>query len=236
MTFKSKHHSDESKKKMSETKKKIFIGVGNPFYGKHHTDATKQKLQEANSGRKMPDHVKKILVASHVGKPLSDEHKSKLRKSKLGTKMSEEAKLKMRKTKRQMYKNGELKLCKLNNDPEFQKKVHLAANLKPNKPESKLIKLFKQHNLPYKYTGDGAFWIENLNPDFVNCNGQKKCVELFGDYWHNPLLRKGLRWNRTQKGREALLKKYGWKLLVIWEHELNNMDAVINKLNNFNSL
>ena len=64
------------------------------------------------------------------------------------------------------------------------------------------------------------FWIENINPDFVESNGRKIAIEVFGDYYHNPLLKKGLKWSRTQPGREEIFKKYGWKSLILWEHEI----------------
>jgi DNA mismatch endonuclease, patch repair protein len=42
-------HTDESKKKMSEIRKVIFLGEGNPFYGKHHTEETKELIRIANA-------------------------------------------------------------------------------------------------------------------------------------------------------------------------------------------
>lgn len=44
-----REHTDKSKKKMSEIRKIIFLGEGNPFYGKHHTDETKDKIRVGNS-------------------------------------------------------------------------------------------------------------------------------------------------------------------------------------------
>ena len=110
----------------------------------------------------------------------------------------------------------------------------ISKNIKPNKPEKLLINLFKKYNLPYKYTGDGSFWIEKLNPDFVNCNGSKKCIEFFGDVFHDP--KKSfwkIRYKSTERGRKQILKKYGWDCLIIWEHELKDMGAVTEKILNF---
>ena len=109
-----------------------------------------------------------------------------------------------------------------------------SRNFRPNKPEKLLISIFKQYNLPYKYTGDGSFWIEKLNPDFVNCNGSKKCIEFFGDVFHDP--KKSfwkIRYKSTERGRKQILKKYGWDCLIIWEHELKDMGAVTEKILNF---
>lgn len=95
------------------------------------------------------------------------------------------------------------------------------------KPELKFIEICEKYNLPFRYTGDGSFWIENVNPDFVECNGKKIAVEVFGDYWHS----------RPEKIREDELKertlaKYGWKRIIIWQHELDSLpeETIIDKI------
>jgi len=95
----------------------------------------------------------------------------------------------------------------------------------PNKPELKFIQICNQFNLPFKYVGDGKFWIEGINPDFVNCNGQKICVEIWGDYWHN---RPDERLKDIKK--LEILNKYGWKRIEIWEHELDNIELIRQKM------
>ena len=95
------------------------------------------------------------------------------------------------------------------------------------KPELIFEEICKNNNLPFKYTGDGAFWIGKnpaINPDFVECNGKKIAVEIFS-YWHNPLLRRNIRYGQTYKGRKRILKKYGWKLVVFWQEDLERKDA-----------
>lgn len=100
------------------------------------------------------------------------------------------------------------------------------------KPELIFEEICKKHNLPFKYTGDGSFWIHNINPDFVECNGKKIAVEIFGDYWHSPLLNRNLRENATLFYRKKILKKYGWKLIVFWESDLKRPDVEQFILNN----
>jgi hypothetical protein len=61
-------------------------------------------------------------------------------------------------------------------------------------------------------------------PDFINCNGEKKIIELFGDYWHlgeNP------------QERIDEFKPFGFDTLVIWEKELKNANGLKEKLLNF---
>ena len=102
----------------------------------------------------------------------------------------------------------------------------------PNKPEIVLTELLNNFlSNEYKYVGDGKVIIGGFNPDFININGQKKIIEMFGDYWHN----------RTDtitrdKIRLKTYKEYGYKTLIIWEHELkNNLKKLILKLKEFNN-
>jgi len=75
--------------------------------------------------------------------------------------------------------------------------------------------------------GDGSFVINGFNPDFVNINGQKKIIELFGDYWHRNTQIK-------DKKRIKTYNKYGYKVLIVWEHELENINKLKIKLQKFN--
>lgn len=77
----------------------------------------------------------------------------------------------------------------------------------PNRDEKLLMLLLSQHNLPYKFVGDGSLIIAGKNPDFVKATGEKKLIELFGEQWHEP--------NEEQERRE-FFEKYGYKTLVIW--------------------
>lgn len=62
--FKGKHHSQESKRKLSEANKGNIPGNK----GKHHSEEAKKKISEANKGRK----------AWNKGKPMSEEQRKKL--------------------------------------------------------------------------------------------------------------------------------------------------------------
>ena len=107
------------------------------------------------------------------------------------------------------------------------------------KPEMIFEAICKKYNLPFKYTGDGSLWIGKnpaINPDFVECNGKKIAIEIFS-YWHDPLRRNGkVRYSHTYAGRKKILKKYGWKLIVFWQEDLEREDAErfgLNELNKF---
>ena len=96
-------------------------------------------------------------------------------------------------------------------------------NVYPNKAEIKLFKILKPFN--FKYVGDGKFWIENRNPDFIH-RTKKLIVELFGDYWHKNTQQK-------DKQRIKLYSKHGYSTLIIWEHELKNANKIKQRLINF---
>lgn len=86
--------SDERRRELSEKMK----GKGNAFYGKHHSEETKAKLSKANKGRKHSEEAKQKMkgrISSFKGKHHSEEAKEKLRKAHLGTHLSEETKRKL---------------------------------------------------------------------------------------------------------------------------------------------
>ena len=76
-----KHHSDETRRKMSESLK----GEKNPFYGKHHSEETRRKMSEAKKGKNTWNKgmtasiaTRRKLSESHKGKKLSEEHRKKI--------------------------------------------------------------------------------------------------------------------------------------------------------------
>lgn len=108
--------------------------------------------------------------------------------------------------------------------PEVVRRRMIGQNRKPNKPEIKLIQLISFYKLPFKYVGDGRFLIEAKCPDFVNVNGKKQVIELYGDYWHK---------NEDPRNRINLFAEYGFATLVIWEHELNDVEKVARRIKEF---
>jgi hypothetical protein len=118
----------------------------------------------------------------------------------------------------------------LNKDPTFRRKRLKALCQKPTRPERQLMKIIEAHNLPYKYVGDGSFIIEGFNPDFINTNGKKHIIEVFGRVWHDTLV---CHWCRTELGRIMTYNSYGYKTLVIWDDEMNNEDAIAKSIINF---
>ena len=115
-------------------------------------------------------------------------------------------------------------------NPEYAKKV--AANInthvrkkRPNKPERKLLGLLDKH-FPgdWAYVGDGKLVLGNLTPDFMNVNGEKQLIELYGDYWHR---------DDDPQERINIFRGFGFSTLVIWERELRDEPAVVERLKAF---
>ena len=127
-------------------------------------------------------------------------------------------------------KHAQLKLW---SDPKHRAKIlrlqREGMKVTPNKKEQELRKLLnKLFTNEYKFVGDGKIWIDRYNPDFINVNGQKKIIELYGDYWHNKSSVK-----YRDKYRNQTYKKYGYETLIIWEKELGNKQKLMKRLKEF---
>jgi len=120
------------------------------------------------------------------------------------------------------------KMIKVNQDnlknPEIRKRM-LSCDC-PNKSEKYLRDLLDEmYPNEWMFVGDGKIKIDNKYPDFININGKKLIIELYGDYWHK---------NDDPLDRIKTFKPYGYNTLVIWESELkNDLDNIKNKIKEF---
>ena len=109
---------------------------------------------------------------------------------------------------------------------ESRRKWFKSNNFSPNKQEIKLQNILNEV-LPneYLYVGDGDFILGGRCPDYLNINGQKKLIELYGDFWH-----------KGEDGIERVeyFKSFGFETLIVREHELKNMDILSQKIQLFN--
>ena len=116
------------------------------------------------------------------------------------------------------------------NDFEVMKKMMLANCISPNKPETSVLNILNElYPNEWKFTGDGQVIIDGLNPDFVNTNGKKLIIEVFGNYWH----RQNVKPYRVNEGRVDVYAQYGYKTLIIWEHETKNPEVLRRKILEF---
>lgn len=112
------------------------------------------------------------------------------------------------------------------------RKIIKARHARPNRPESKLIHIINEYNLPFGYAGNGEVVIGGKNPDFIHTKGEKKVIELFGIYWHSPLYGK-VRPTMTYEAKTQHYAKHGYDCLVIWDIELVNTRQVVDKIMKF---
>ena len=72
--------------------------------------------------------------------------------------------------------------------------------------------------------GNGEVFIAGKVPDWININGKKQLIELFGSYWHKP---------EDEEIRITHFKQFGFDTLVIWDKELKNREQLIDKIKSF---
>jgi len=107
-------------------------------------------------------------------------------------------------------------------NPDYVRRV--MAKHQPNKPEQQLIALIEAHHLPFKYVGNGEFILGGKCPDFLNTDGKKQLIELFGTYWH-PVF--------DVAKRTEHFRSYGFSTLCIWEDELQDEAKTLKKIKQF---
>jgi G:T-mismatch repair DNA endonuclease (very short patch repair protein) len=120
------------------------------------------------------------------------------------------------------------------NDPEYIKKHAQSLNIKPNKQEIYLSSILGNN---FKYIGDFSFWIDGKNPDFIN-EDKKLVIDFFGDHWHGEKWRQKHHNDLSTNEEHELqriehFEKNGYHCLVIWEHELKDIEKVKEKINEF---
>ncbi len=172
----------------------------NRMIGHKHSLETKIKMSISRKGKN----------TWSKGRSLSDEHKRKIAEASKKHWENPEYRARQIQRMREAWAN-----------PDYISRVRpliIKGNYsKPTKPEKRLLDIIQRYNLPFKYTGDGSFSICGFHPDFVNCNGKKTVIEVFGDYWHGEGARN---WKETELGRIMAFNSFGFRCIIIWENEL----------------
>ncbi len=235
-------------------KEKTKQAISKSLMGHSISEATKRKISISETGKTLPAEMRKALIKRNQnrrGVPLTEEHKKKISLSNMGKKLTSEQIAVMSITTRELWQNKEYRdkqLAALKRtqkqraasvkknweNEEYKNRVvaimRKAMAAKPNKAELQLDTLLQElHPDQYKYVGDGQFILAGKNPDFVNVNGKKEIIELFGDYWHSKKIT-GKAKSEHEKDRIGLFAKYGYKTLVIWEYELKKKVELRNKI------
>ena len=174
--------------------------------GKHHTEETRARM-----GLKGKSHPM-------YGRRHTEEAKAKVSRANLGSHLSEETKARMSRSLVIRWQNSEFK-------ERAVKAILLASFRCPNKAEIYIGRVLENlYPGEWKYVGDGQLVIAGKNPDFVNVNGKKQIIELFGDYWHK---------GDIPEERISLFSQFGYKTLIIWERELKNPVELVARISEF---
>lgn len=72
--------SDETRRRISEA----LIGEKHPFYGKHHSEEAKKRISESNIGRVFAEEHRKHISESMTGHKVSEETKKKMSEAQTG--------------------------------------------------------------------------------------------------------------------------------------------------------
>ena len=190
---------------------------GEVVFTKEH----KQRISESLTGRVRSEEHKRNLSLSlkgrkvwNLGRKSTEEEKRKLSVAHKDQKWTTEAR------KNQMATWAD----PVRKDKRLQA-MFSALHKSPNKPETELLKLLESIQPgDWKYVGDGSVIISGMNPDFINVNGKKLIIEMFGDYWHR---------NDSAEERAAVFKPSGFHTLVVWERELKDLCKLKKRINKF---
>jgi len=179
----------------SEIRKKL----SNAIKGKHHSEETKRKISNLQIGRNYEEKYGK-KKAKEIRKKLSNAIKGKMPKN---------IKL-LRKRRREVPHTEETK--------ELIRKARLKQRFlnKDTKIEIKIEEFLKELHIPYE---KHKAIMGVTQPDFFVM--PNICIYCDGDYWH----RLPLAINRDKKINE-ILKFAGYKVIRMWEKEINNMNII----------
>lgn len=190
--------------------------------GKKHSEETKEKIRISLKNRILTEEHKRKIGLANKGKKLSEETKRKLSEVNWSRTDKREEIIKKITTPQMREKQRQRKLKEWK-DPVFRErtiqKVVEAITRRPTSYETELNKiLIKLQPNEWKYTGDGSFLIGYKNPDFVNVNGKKICIEVFHSYYK----KRGFGTvENYKKIRTEQFLKFGWNTIFIDETQLN---------------
>ena len=242
--------SEETKQKISQSMKSHGVSeetrhLISENILKAFTPEVRQRMSQWHKGRELSEEIRKKISDSLAlnseergrkisealmgntnarGHTLSEATRQRISeassKANLGRTYSPETIKRMSEARRKLWK-----------DPEYARSVFRAVNKRPNETELRLLDILDKH-FPneWKYVGDGRneeTWFGDRNPDFINANGKKQVIELFGTYWHDPVLFPD---RPSEEELIAHYKKFGYDCTVIWEYDAWNEALVLRVL------
>ena len=160
---------------------------------------------------------------SRLGKPQTEEEKEKRAAKHRGQYRSEE-------TKRRISAALKGRVWSAKQRERCLPIIMANRRRRPTRLEVCFQEIISRHELPYKYVGDGHTFIAGRCPDFLNVDGQKTVVEIFGRWWHDPSKNPRVKPQHTESATLAHYATYGFKCIIIWEEELADEATVVTKL------
>lgn len=117
-------------------------------------------------------------------------------------------------------------------DPKYVAIQMKSRGVAPNKCEKGLDRILQQF-FPnqWKFVGCGDFILAGKCPDFIHTS-KKKIIELFGDYWHSEE-KTGVPTEQHMLERKRIFSKCGYQTLIVWEHELKDIETLMKKVETF---
>ena len=191
-------------------------GKKNPFFVGYNINYKKGKTYEEIYGKEkaieIKDKLRKALVSQY--------NQGERIPCWLNKKPSKETIEKTRHKLKEIWKDNDFR-------EKTIKKILKGLMKRPTSYEKIFIELIKQNDLPYKYVGDGSFLIGYKNPDFVDINGKKRCIEVYHPYFKE---RDYGSCEEYEKQRSKHFRKYGWKTIFIKGDIINDEKAILKKI------
>lgn len=218
--------TDERIRKYAEQEK------GRIFSKKHREKISKSMKGKPpwNKGKKdiIKSHRKGLTLEQEYGKEKARQIKikmmnrkiSKETKNKMKKPKSEEIKRKISQTRKRLFKEGKLKFTE---EHKFKLKKAREKSIFPKKDTSIEIKIqnfLKQLGIDF-FTHQYIKEIEHGYQCDILIPSMKMVIECDGDYWHKYPVG-----NDIDKIRTSELINKGFKILRLWENEINNMDLL----------
>jgi len=244
-SHKGKPHPWSKGKPLSKEHKRKISENGSKFWqGKHLSKEIRKKMSESKKGRKLSVETKRKMSMSHSNP--SEETRKKMSESLKGEKNpmygkhpSEES-IKKRLESMEGYRHSEETKRKISEkakghivtfDTKKKIKEARARQILPiinTKIEVKIQNFLKQSGITF-FTHQYIKEIEHGYQCDILIPSMNLIIECDGNYWHKYPIGKDIDHIRTKE-----LIENGFKVLRLWEHEINRMtfDEFQNKLNN----
>lgn len=180
--------------------------------------AVRAKISQSHKGLRPGPETRVKLSESHKGKTPSLETRQKMSTALKKQSKNPEARAKRAKATALAWEDRDSREKRI-------KSILKALNKRPNKLEQRLIEISEKYKLPYRYSGDGSVIIAGVNPDFINCDGDKKVIEIFGIAFHDPqkTFLAQISLIKQEEYRKAIYASLGFDCLVLWDTELDQM-------------